>query len=250
MRCGWTSCKEERDGVTGFFTRKVHTGSIRDKLFAGAHGQENADASRKETMKSISFVEERKALQEIVRLMFDRKLTNAAGGNVAVQVAEDRMLVSPSMMSEHHRCRIGMEDFLLIDFDKKILEGDGVVSRESDMHLSLLKGFEYVGACIHAHPQYCMVYASQHKPIPSVTEATMKKGDAGAIPYTRAYTPELAHEIYKYFDNIREKTNSMPLGLVMPLHGVICTGPDLNGAYCMLERLETDAMCGIFKNFI
>ena len=118
------------------------------------------------------------------------------------------------------------------------------------MHIGLLKNFAYIRACIHAHPQYCMVYASQSKPIPSVTEATMQKGDCGAIPYTRAYTPELAQNIYKYFDGMRDKSEQMPLGVVIPLHGVLCTGSNLTTAYCMLERLETDAMCGIFKNLI
>lgn len=198
----------------------------------------------------LSYIKERQALREIVGLMFARKLTNAAGGNLAVQVDDNLLLASPSMMAEHHRCNITEEDFLLLDFEKNVLEGHGVPSRETDMHILLLKNFPYVRACIHAHPQYCMVYASQHKGIPSVTEATMKKGDCGAIPYTKAYTPELAQNIYRYFDNMREKTNSMPLGVVMPLHGVLCTGSDLNTAYCMLERLETDAMCGIFKNMI
>lgn len=198
----------------------------------------------------LSYIEERKALQKVVKMMYDRRLTNAAGGNVAVQVAPDKLLVSPSMMSEHHHCDIGMEDFLLIDFDKNILEGEGVISRETDMHINLLKNFEYIGACIHAHPQYCMVYASQSKPIPSVTEATMKKGDCGCIPYTKAYTPDLAKNVYQYFVDMMPKTNEMPLGVILPLHGVLCTGSNLNTAYCMLERLETDAMCGIFKNLI
>ena len=198
----------------------------------------------------LSYIEERKALQKVVKMMYDRRLTNAAGGNVAVQVAPDKLLVSPSMMSEHHHCDIGMEDFLLIDFDKNILEGEGVISRETDMHINLLKNFDYIGACIHAHPQYCMVYASQSKPIPTVTEATMKKGDCGCIPYTKAYTPDLAKNVYQYFVDMMPKTNEMPLGVILPLHGVLCTGSNLNTAYCMLERLETDAMCGIFKNLI
>ncbi len=196
------------------------------------------------------FLEERKALKEIVKLMFDRRLTNAAGGNLAVQVAPNKILVSPSMMAEHKRCELELNDFILIDFDGNVLMGDGAVSRETEMHLGLLKRFDYIGACIHAHPQYCMVYASQSKPIPSVTEATMKKGDCGAIPFTKAYTPELAQNIFKYFESMEEKANEMPLGVVMPLHGVLCTGSNLNTAYCMLERLETDAMCGILKNFI
>lgn len=201
-------------------------------------------------MSNLSYMEERRALREIVKLMFDRRLTNAAGGNLAVQVDDDKLLTSPSMMSEHHRCDIGVEDFMLIDFDKNILQGTGVTSRETDMHINLIKNFPYIRACIHAHPQYCMVYASQSKPIPTVTEATMKKGACGVIPYTKAYTPELAQNIYQYFETMRERANSMPLGVIMPMHGVLCTGSDLNTAYCMLERLETDAMCGIFKNLI
>ncbi|MEA5016823.1 MAG: class II aldolase/adducin family protein [Candidatus Limiplasma sp.] len=198
----------------------------------------------------LSFLEQRKALKEIVKLMFDRKLTNAAGGNVAVQVEPGKVLVSPSMMSEHHRCNLEVEDFLLIDEEKNILEGQGKISRESDMHLSLIRTFPYIGACIHAHPQYCMVFAAQSKPIPSVTEATMKKGDCGCIPYTRAYTPQLAENILRYFQEFGPRVNEMPLGVVMPLHGVLCTGSDLNSAFCMLERLETDAMCAILGKLI
>lgn len=198
----------------------------------------------------LSFLEERKALKEIVKLMFDRKLTNAAGGNVAVEVEKGKLLVTPSMMSEHHRCNLNLEDFILMDYHKNILEGHGVVSRESDMHIKLIQNFDYIGACIHAHPQYCMVYASQSKPIPSVTEATMKKGDCGAIPYTRAYTPQLAENVYEYFKNKGPIVNTMPLGVILPLHGVLCTGSDLNTAFCMLERLEMDALCGIYKNLI
>ena len=118
------------------------------------------------------------------------------------------------------------------------------------MHLKVLKNFDYVRATIHAHPQYCMVYVSQKKPIPSLTEATMKKGDCGMIPYTPAYSEELAENVYQYFNSIQEKTNKMSLGVELPLHGVFCTGRDLSGAYSMLERLETDAICGIFRNCI
>lgn len=199
---------------------------------------------------NLSYIAERTEMQEIMRHVFDRRLTNAAGGNIAVQVDDDKLLVSPSLMSEKNRCDIGIEDFLLIDFDKNILEGEGVISRETDMHIALLKNFKYIRACLHAHPMFCMVYASQGKPVPSVTEATTKKGDAGVIPYSRAYSPELAENIYKYFDGIRDKAEKMSLGVILPKHGVLCTGADLTAAYNMLERMETDAICGIFKNFV
>lgn len=201
---------------------------------------------------TYTFKREREELLGIVHNMWNRQLTNAAGGNLALQVEEDRILVSPSMMSEHHRCNISPDDFLLIDFAGNVLETNGgIVSRETAMHISLLKNFDYITASIHAHPKYCMVFASQHKAVPSMTEATMKKGEAsGVIPYTKAYTPELAANIYAYFNNNREKAEKMPLGLILPLHGVLCTGDTLSGAYSMLERMETDAVCALFSKLI
>jgi L-fuculose-phosphate aldolase len=72
----------------------------------------------------------RKEMSVICRLMWERRLTNAAGGNFAVRVDENRILISPSMMAEHRHCMLGPEDFMLIDYDENILEGTGKLSRE------------------------------------------------------------------------------------------------------------------------
>jgi len=192
----------------------------------------------------------REDMCKVAHYMWDRKLTNAAGGNFAVRTEYNRILVSPSLMSERMFCEMKPEDFILIDYDMNILEGTGKLSRESYMHVLLLKNFKNIGATIHAHPQYCMVYASQSKPIPNVTEATMKRGMVECIPYTKAYTKELHEEIYKHWDSRRELAETYPIAAIMPLHGVVVSGPDLHSAYSMLERIEQDAMCGIFKNFI
>ena len=48
---------------------------------------------------SMQFYEERKKLAKTMKLLWDRKLTNAAGGNAAVRVAENRIIITPSMMS-------------------------------------------------------------------------------------------------------------------------------------------------------
>src|SRR5512140_505615 len=140
-------------------------------------------------------------MKKIAKAMWDRKLTNAAGGNFAVRVAENRILISPSMMSEFGMCDLGVEEFLLIDYEGNVLEGSGKLSRETQMHIMLLSGFNYIKCTIHAHPQFSMVFASQGKPIKTVTEATIKRGEYfGVIEQAKAYSPELAHSVYKYFD--------------------------------------------------
>ncbi len=44
-------------------------------------------------MLKLSYMAERLEMLEIVKLLFSRKLTNSAGGNVSVRVAENRVLI-------------------------------------------------------------------------------------------------------------------------------------------------------------
>ena len=122
---------------------------------------------------NLSYYDIRLQMCKIAKCMWDRRLTNAAGGNFAVRVEENRILISPSMMSEHHQCDLQPEDLLLIDYDENVLEGTGKLSRETKMHILLLSGFKNIGATIHAHPFYCMPFIAFSQPIPNVTEATM-----------------------------------------------------------------------------
>jgi L-fuculose-phosphate aldolase len=155
------------------------------------------------------------------------------------------------MMSENCMCELDVEEFLLIDFEGNILEGSGKLSRETQMHIMLLSGFNYIKCTIHAHPQFCMVFASQSKPIKTVTEATIKRGETfGVIEPAPAYSRQLAENVYKYFDERRELAEKIGIGCIMPMHGVVVSGNGLMSAFSCLERMETDAICNIFKNFI
>ena len=202
-------------------------------------------------MSELQYLDTRRQMKKIAKAMWDRKLTNAAGGNFAVRVAENRILISPSMMSEYEMCDLDENAFLLIDYEGNILEGDGKLSRETDMHILLLSNFKYIQCTIHAHPQFCMVFASQSKPIKTVTEATIKRGEYfGVIDPAPAYSKELANSVYKYFEDRRELAEKIGLGCIMPMHGVVVSGDCLMSAFSCLERMETDAICNIFKNFI
>ena len=82
---------------------------------------------------SISYLKDREDMCKVAHYMWDRRLTNAAGGNFAVRVDDDRILMSPSLMSERHFCELQPEDFLLINSNMDILEGTGKLSREGCM---------------------------------------------------------------------------------------------------------------------
>ena len=79
----------------------------------------------------------------------------------------------------------------------------------------------------------------------------MKRGEYfGVIEHAAAYSKQLAENVYKYFDERRELAEKIGIGCIMPLHGVVVSGNGLMSAYSCLERMETDAVCNIFKNFI
>ncbi len=201
-------------------------------------------------MANLGYDSIREEMAVTAKQMWDRRLTNAAGGNFAVQVDENLMLISPSMMSEHKHCDLRPEDFMLVDFDLNIISGDGKLSRETLMHALILSRFENIGATIHAHPFHCMPYVAQAKPIPNVTEATLGRGYVECIEYQKAYSDELSRAVYQYFEDRHELAEKKPLACIMPLHGVCVTGPSIYMAYSMLERIECDAYCNTVNSLI
>ncbi len=201
-------------------------------------------------MSQIMYFEERCKLARTMKLLFDRKLTNAAGGNAAMRVGENRILVTPSMMSEHKHCELSTEDILVCDYDLNIIEGSGVLSRECRMHALMLKNIPEIGAVIHAHPEYTMVYVAAQKPIPSVTEATLKMGDCQHVKQAKAYSEDLAEHVYDFFKDKRELLKKTGLCALLPLHGTVAVGKHIEQAFSVVERIECDAKCNIFGKFI
>ena len=72
----------------------------------------------------------------------------------------------------------------------------------------------------------------------------------GCIPWAKAYSEELSRSVYQYFEDHREIAEKKPIGMIMPKHGVVVSGPSIYLAYSMLERIETDAFCTITRNLI
>lgn len=198
----------------------------------------------------MKYMEERRKLLQIATDLWERRLTNAAGGNLAMRVDDNRVLVSPSMMSEHKHCRIDIEEPLLIDYDCNILEGTGAFSREGRMHALILKNIPEVGGVIHAHPFYTMVYVAACKPIPQVTEATLKMGETGLIHQAKAYSMELAENAYEYFLPMREQLKITGLCGLLPYHGTVAVGKHIEQAFSVVERVEGDAVCNLMGKLI
>lgn len=196
----------------------------------------------------MMYKKEREELCEVVKLMFDRKLTNAAGGNVSVKMNDEHIIMTPSLMAEEYFCRLNPEQILVTNLDGDIIEGEGNMTRESNMHLGIYRNLPDAGCVLHAHPKETMVYISLADELPSLTEATDKFGEVKVLPYAKACSEELANIAVEYFKTREEELKNHGLIALLRKHGVVIVDTNLKKAFNDLERIETNAYVNLHKH--
>ncbi len=186
---------------------------------------------------------------EIASLIYNRFLSNSAGGNISVREGE-RIYVSPRFMGSEYHYKITPEQISVLDAQHNVLEGPQDLSREVRMHLAIYDHFPEVGAVIHAHPRWLMVFAAAGRPMKPVLEFTTKFGVVECIPPSKAHTQELADNVLQVAQRRREQLQRYALGILLPGHGIAVLGHDLNNAYDTLERLEDNARCILLSRLL
>jgi L-fuculose-phosphate aldolase len=187
--------------------------------------------------------EARAHIAEIGALLFDRQLTDAAGGNISVRVG-DLVCISPRYSGSKRQWQLKPEDVLVADMNRNILEGKGEVSRESNVHFTLHAdpAFREAGtAVIHAHPRNLLVFAALAKPMPPVLEANRKFGEVKVVEYAPAHSPILAENVVGALRGEENRIRKQAAGVIAPWHGVFLMGKDLDAAFDAVERFDANA---------
>lgn len=186
----------------------------------------------------------------IGRLLFDRNLTDAGGGNISVRVG-DLICMSPSYSGANHQWHLNPKDVLVTDFDQNILIGEGKITREINVHIGLHQNYpDYGTAVIHAHPRNLMVFAALAKPMPPVLEATRKFGVTPVVEYAPAHSPKLGKYIVESMVGREARIKKHGAGTIAPWHGLFLMGRTLDAAFDAVERLDTNAYCIIMGQML
>ncbi|AKG73488.1 class II aldolase/adducin family protein [Salinicoccus halodurans] len=183
------------------------------------------------------YAEERKKMCATVKIMFDRFQTNAAGGNLSLKVNDDHIIMTPTLMSQNYLCDLSPFQILVVDKDLNIIEGEGRLTREINMHMACYEENPDIKCVIHGHAKESMVWASIGENMPNVTEATQKLGEIKCLDYKPATTPELAESVRSYI----KTRDSLPVALLLERHGILIMDKSIEKAYDMVERLEYNA---------
>ncbi len=183
----------------------------------------------------------REKVARLGRMLFDRHLTDAAGGNMSSRVG-DVICMSPSYIGSKHQWQLQPEDVLIVDLEGHILEGDGKITREAHVHFMMHREFGQHGTgVIHAHPRNLLVFAAMKKSMPPVLEANLKFGEVKCIEYAPAHSPKLAENIYNALKGQEDRIRKHAAGIIAPWHGVFLIGKDIDAAFDAVERFDTNA---------
>ncbi len=174
-------------------------------------------------------------------MLYDRRLTDAAGGNISAFV-DGVVCLSPRFSGSKRQWQLKPEDVLVLDLDMNILEGTGQISRESKAHFGLYKEFGHIGTgVVHAHARNLLVFAATSTPMPPVLEATRKFGVTPVIEYAPAHSGKLAERIIASVRGREERIKVQAVGTIAPWHGLFVIGKDLDAAFDAVERFDNNA---------
>lgn len=182
----------------------------------------------------------RQQVVEIGRLMYQRFLTNSAGGNVSHRV-DGYIYMSPRYAGSRYQWNLRPEQVVVLDGRHQVIAGEGALSRESAMHLAIYDAFPEVNGVIHAHPKYANVFAALGRPIVPTSGYTEKFGEIPVVRPVPAHSLELAEAVVAALAPRQGELSQHGLGLILAWHGVVAVGRDLNDAFDVLERIEWSA---------
>lgn len=185
----------------------------------------------------------RQRMLEVGQLIYDRRLSDAAGGNLSCRVG-DKIYITPRYMGEKHRYKIIADDIILADLNGSIYEGEAnMVSREGNLHFGIYRRFPEINAVIHAHPRNILPFATTGVNIPPITDMLVhfNIGDVECCAPADPASDELANNVIKVLENKRNAMKEFGAAVMIPKHGILVVGVDLDYAYAILESIDTAA---------
>ena len=194
--------------------------------------------------------ETRKKIAETGRMVFERHLTDAAGGNISVRVDDSTVCITPRYSGSRRHWQLQTNQVLVSDMHGNKSEGDGDVSRESKVHYRIYQEFPDARAVLHSHARNVMVFVASGQPIEPVLEATLKFDTIPVTTFAPAHSENLADAIVEGLRGKDEYIRKYATAVMAPWHGLFVVGKDLDAAFDLTERIDTNAYCILMSRLL
>lgn len=178
------------------------------------------------------YEKEKKELEEICHLLYNRNLVTASDGNVSVRVSDDHILLTPS---GKNKGMVKAEEMIVLDLEGNTLEGVGRASKEYPMHRVIYQNRPDVKAVVHTHPVFSTAFALAGKTLPEdyLIETRMMLGKVGLTDYATPGTLEMVDAVEPFLADCQ--------AVLLKNHGAVTWGKSLTDAFNKMEVLESIA---------
>ena len=168
-------------------------------------------------------------LCDIGRRLWQRAYVDGNGGNMAIRVAEDIALCTPTLVSKGF---LKPSDLCFVDLEGNQLCGGKRRTSEILMHLQIMKRQPRAVATVHCHPPYSTGFAVAGVAPPTCMIPEYEVFSSVTVaPYRTPGTPEMG----KLVADLVEQHNT----ILMANHGVVSwSHNNLEDAYFKMEILE------------
>ncbi len=174
--------------------------------------------------------------------MFERRLTDMAGGNVSIR-QDDKIYVTPRYSGSRQHWQLDPSDILEGEVASDDLFNNPRFSREGKAHLAIYRAFPDVTGIIHAHPFHVLPFCVARRPIEPVLEATQKFGVTPVVKGGAAHSDDLANSVVDGLRGREESIRKQAAAVLAPVHGIFVAGKDILAAIDALERIDWNAWC-------
>lgn len=179
----------------------------------------------------------KEALLRYSRLLYDRGLICATGGNTSVLIDDTVWITrTGAVLGE-----LMEDDLVPVRLDGAVL-ADKRPSKELGMHLALYHARPVVRAVIHVHPLQCIAYSARQQPsddsMTPYTAAFYMR--AGRVPMV-GYYPSGSHELHDAVAALAARHHA----ILLQNHGIIVGAADMCAALGIVEEMEQNAQLGL-----
>jgi L-ribulose-5-phosphate 4-epimerase len=174
---------------------------------------------------------------------YARGIQTGSGGNVSARIpGEDKMLIKASGSSLEDSAP---DSFVLTDLKSIKISGAGKPSREALLHGLLYTLNPKIGAVVHVHAPYSIVWAKKHDILPRVTWHAQLKIPAD-LPILDIPAPMVREEDFPLVRAMFEKTPDIP-AFILKDHGIVAFAGDAIDAEHTAELVEETAQIAFFE---
>jgi L-fuculose-phosphate aldolase len=188
-------------------------------------------------------------LAYVGRMMFERRLTDFAGGNISMRLG-DTIYISPRFSGGRQHWDIDPATIVSGDIYSDEVMGNPMFSREGKAHLSVYRAFQEAAGIIHAHPFYVLPFAAAGKAIHPVLEDTEKFGVIEPVAFAPAHSVKLAENIVACLKAQRERITRHAAAVLLPRHGIFAVSKDILLCLDAVERINWNAWCILAQKMI